>query len=157
VLWGGLWKGGHEACAPAFCCPLPLAPTRPRLTRTPNPLAHPPKRTPQKTLNLAGIFKDVLLIGLSVSLYRSTVGSLQFLGYGLALGGVVYYNWTKFRPPPGGAAAAGAQKAAAAGGAAAAAGAPAGERQPLLPAADAEAGGGGSGGAAAAAAAPLSS
>jgi hypothetical protein len=148
--------GSH---APSQAQPaIPAAHHAPR--RRASPFKHKAAPPVPQTLNLAGIFKDVLLIGLSVALYRSTVTSLQLLGYGVALGGVLYYNWHKFRPggaqqqqqqQKAGARAAVAVPAAAmtsAAGAAGAAGqqAAAEERQPLLAKGDAEAGGGGGGG-----------
>lgn len=50
----------------------------------------------RQTLNLAGVLKDWLLIGLSVALYGSAVSPLQLGGYGLSLAGVIAYNLAKF-------------------------------------------------------------
>lgn len=48
-------------------------------------------------MNLAGIFKDWVLIGLSVLLFASRVSLLQLAGYGFTLLGVAWYNHQKFQ------------------------------------------------------------
>lgn len=52
-------------------------------------------KTSALTMNLAGILKDWVLIGLSVALYSSRTTTLQLAGYSIALCGVVYYNYHK--------------------------------------------------------------
>jgi hypothetical protein len=57
------------------------------------------------TLNVAGVVKDWLLIGLSYALYHSPVTAIQLWGYGLAFLGVGWYNQQKradaaAKPPP---------------------------------------------------------
>ncbi|KXZ42051.1 hypothetical protein GPECTOR_216g445 [Gonium pectorale] len=54
-------------------------------------------RSSALTMNLAGVIKDWLLIGLSVSLYGSSVTQIQLAGYGLAFVGVMYYNVLKMQ------------------------------------------------------------
>jgi len=49
------------------------------------------------TMNIAGIVKDLMLIGLSVLLYKSIVTSTQVIGYSIALAGVFYYNYRKIQ------------------------------------------------------------
>ncbi|KAG2455118.1 hypothetical protein HYH02_000938 [Chlamydomonas schloesseri] len=59
-------------------------------------------RSSALTMNIAGVIKDWLLIFLSVLLYKSPVGQLQLLGYGVAFLGVCWYNYQKLqsaRPP----------------------------------------------------------
>ena len=48
------------------------------------------------TVNVAGVVKDCLLIGLSYVLFHSPVTWIQILGYAVALGGVFKYNLDKF-------------------------------------------------------------
>ena len=63
-------------------------------------------RTSALTMNVAGVVKDWLLIGLSAALFGSPVTALNLAGYGVAFCGVVWYNWGKWTaalapfPPP---------------------------------------------------------
>lgn len=50
-------------------------------------------KTSALVMNLAGVFKDVMLIYLSLSIFGSTVTELQALGYSVALCGAFYYNY----------------------------------------------------------------
>lgn len=43
-------------------------------------------------LTLCGVLKDVLLVAASMIIWRTQVTGLQFFGYGIALGGMVYYK-----------------------------------------------------------------
>lgn len=43
-------------------------------------------------MTLTGIFKNILLVVASVIIWNTTITPLQFLGYGLALCGLVYYS-----------------------------------------------------------------
>uniref|UniRef100_A0A383VIL4 Sugar phosphate transporter domain-containing protein n=1 Tax=Tetradesmus obliquus TaxID=3088 RepID=A0A383VIL4_TETOB len=52
-------------------------------------------KTSALVMNLAGVFKDVMLIYLSMSIYGSTVTELQVLGYSVALCGAFYYNYRR--------------------------------------------------------------
>lgn len=60
------------------------------------------------TMNIAGVVKDWLLIGLSVYMFKSPVSSMQLFGYGIAFLGVCWYNYQKaianlskpLAPPP---------------------------------------------------------
>uniref|UniRef100_A0A7S0YKQ8 Sugar phosphate transporter domain-containing protein n=1 Tax=Polytomella parva TaxID=51329 RepID=A0A7S0YKQ8_9CHLO len=54
-------------------------------------------RTSALIMNVAGIFKDWLLIVLSVFIFGAPVTSVQAVGYGVALLGVMYYNYSKIR------------------------------------------------------------
>ena len=49
------------------------------------------------TVNVAGVVKDCLLIGLSYVLFHSPVTWIQLLGYAIALGGVFKYNLDMLR------------------------------------------------------------
>jgi hypothetical protein len=68
-------------------------------------------RSSALTMNVAGVVKDWLLIGLSVLIFRSSITGLQLGGYGLAFAGVAWYNRSKMQQVV---AAASAQAAAAA-------------------------------------------
>ncbi|GAX76953.1 hypothetical protein CEUSTIGMA_g4400.t1 [Chlamydomonas eustigma] len=54
-------------------------------------------KTSALTMNIAGVVKDWLLIGLSVILFGSTVTGLQLFGYLIAFAGVMYYNYLKIQ------------------------------------------------------------
>lgn len=43
-------------------------------------------------MTLTGIFKNILLVVASVLIWRTTITPLQFIGYGTALAGLVYYS-----------------------------------------------------------------
>jgi hypothetical protein len=50
-------------------------------------------------LTLAGILKAILLVATSVLLYNDSITLLQFLGYSIALAGLIYYSlgWTQIK------------------------------------------------------------
>eukprot|EP00877_Chromochloris_zofingiensis_P006142 jgi/Chrzof1/1781/Cz10g20260.t1 len=54
-------------------------------------------KTSALTMNVAGVVKDWLLIGLSCILYGSVVTTMQLVGYSIALAGVFYYNYNKVK------------------------------------------------------------
>eukprot|EP00891_Asterochloris_glomerata_P000641 jgi/Astpho2/641/Aster-04482 len=54
-------------------------------------------KTSALTMNIAGVIKDWLLIGLSVLLFKSPVTSINLGGYGIAFGGVCWYNYRKLQ------------------------------------------------------------
>ena len=54
-------------------------------------------KTSALTMNVAGVIKDWLLIGMSSLLFHSKVTPLNLQGYGLAFAGVFWYNWTKLK------------------------------------------------------------
>eukprot|EP00240_Pyramimonas_obovata_P013295 CAMPEP_0118934048 /NCGR_PEP_ID=MMETSP1169-20130426/13456_1 /TAXON_ID=36882 /ORGANISM="Pyramimonas obovata, Strain CCMP722" /LENGTH=262 /DNA_ID=CAMNT_0006876909 /DNA_START=391 /DNA_END=1179 /DNA_ORIENTATION=- len=54
-------------------------------------------KTSALSMNVAGVVKDWLLIGLSVWLFDAPVSSLSLEGYLVAFAGVCYYNYTKLR------------------------------------------------------------
>jgi len=54
-------------------------------------------RSSALTMNIAGVIKDWLLIMLSVLMFGSPVSVLQLLGYGVAFGGVCWYNYLKYQ------------------------------------------------------------
>ena len=63
-------------------------------------------KTSALTMNVAGVIKDWLLIGMSSFLFHSKVTPLNLQGYGIAFAGVCWYNWTKLKAMnqvPGGA------------------------------------------------------
>ena len=43
-------------------------------------------------MTLCGILKNILLVIASVMIWHTSISSLQFIGYGIALGGLVYYS-----------------------------------------------------------------
>ena len=43
-------------------------------------------------LTLCGVLKDILLVGASMIIWQDPVSGLQFFGYSIALGGLVYYK-----------------------------------------------------------------
>jgi hypothetical protein len=64
-------------------------------------------RTSALTMNVAGVLKDWLLIGLSASLFGAPISALNLGGYGIALVGVCVYNFSRLRAMAAAAAAAG--------------------------------------------------
>lgn len=54
-------------------------------------------KTSALTMNVAGVFKDWLLIAFSWSVIRDTVTTMNLIGYGIAFMGVAYYNHIKLR------------------------------------------------------------
>eukprot|EP00892_Ulva_mutabilis_P012648 jgi/Ulvmu1/9756/UM055_0096.1 len=52
-------------------------------------------RTSALTMNIGGVVKDWLLIGLSASIFHSVVTAVNLGGYGLAFAGVFWYNLQK--------------------------------------------------------------
>lgn len=54
-------------------------------------------KTSALTMNIAGVVKDWLLIGLSVVLFHSAVTSLNLGGYFLAFLAVCWYNYQKLQ------------------------------------------------------------
>ena len=48
-------------------------------------------------MNIAGVVKDWLLIGLSVALFHSAVSGLNLFGYLIAFLGVCWYNYRKLQ------------------------------------------------------------
>jgi len=52
-------------------------------------------RTSALTMNVAGVIKDWLLIGLSTALFKSPVTTLNLFGYLIAFTGVCWYNYAK--------------------------------------------------------------
>ena len=65
-------------------------------------------KTSALTMNVAGVLKDWLLIGLSALLFASPISTQSLLGYLLAFSGVCYYNYKKMqakaqasKAPPG--------------------------------------------------------
>ncbi|KAG9667790.1 DUF250 domain membrane protein, partial [Aureobasidium melanogenum] len=49
-------------------------------------------RTSSLVLTLCGVLKDILLVVASMLIFRDPVAPLQFFGYSIALGGLVYYK-----------------------------------------------------------------
>ena len=43
-------------------------------------------------LTLCGVLKDILLVAASMIIWQDPVSPLQFFGYSIALGGLVYYK-----------------------------------------------------------------
>lgn len=43
-------------------------------------------------MTLTGILKNILLVGASVMIWQTSITPLQFLGYAIALAGLVYYS-----------------------------------------------------------------
>lgn len=54
-------------------------------------------KTSALTMNIAGVVKDWLLIGLSVILFGNPVTGIQLFGYGISFVGVMYYNYQKIQ------------------------------------------------------------
>lgn len=54
-------------------------------------------KTSALTMNIAGVVKDWMLIGLSVALFKSAVTSLNLFGYFIAFLAVCWYNYRKFQ------------------------------------------------------------
>ena len=80
-------------------------------------------KTSALTMNIAGVVKDWMLIGLSVWLFHSAVSGLNLFGYFIAFLAVCWYNYQKLQaakaaaglPPPSPSSASEAAAAAAAG------------------------------------------
>jgi drug/metabolite transporter (DMT)-like permease len=49
-------------------------------------------KTSAVVLTLCGVLKDILLVGASMMIWGTQVTPLQFFGYSIALGGMVYYK-----------------------------------------------------------------
>ncbi|KAK0383549.1 hypothetical protein NLU13_9460 [Sarocladium strictum] len=49
-------------------------------------------KTSGLVMTLTGIFKNILLVAAAVIIWNTQITPLQFLGYGVALGGLVYYS-----------------------------------------------------------------
>ena len=49
-------------------------------------------RTSSLVLTLCGVLKDILLVAASMWIWGTKVSPLQFFGYSIALGGLVYYK-----------------------------------------------------------------
>jgi drug/metabolite transporter (DMT)-like permease len=49
-------------------------------------------KTSSLVLTLCGVLKDILLVAASILIWSTTVTFLQFFGYSIALGGLVYYK-----------------------------------------------------------------
>lgn len=49
-------------------------------------------KTSSLVLTLCGVLKDILLVAFSMIVWSTTVTFLQFVGYGIALGGLVFYK-----------------------------------------------------------------
>ncbi|KAF7551046.1 hypothetical protein G7046_g7826 [Stylonectria norvegica] len=49
-------------------------------------------KTSAVVLTLCGVLKDVMLVGASMAIWGTPVTSVQFFGYSIALGGMVYYK-----------------------------------------------------------------
>jgi hypothetical protein len=43
-------------------------------------------------MTLTGIFKSILLVGVSVFIWNTSISRLQFVGYAIALAGLTYYS-----------------------------------------------------------------
>ena len=43
-------------------------------------------------MTLCGVLKDIILVGASMLIWGTQVSPLQFFGYSIALGGLVYYK-----------------------------------------------------------------
>ncbi|GAB4819493.1 hypothetical protein N2152v2_006539 [Parachlorella kessleri] len=54
-------------------------------------------KTSALTMNIAGVAKDWMLIGLSVWIYKSAVTQLNLFGYGIAFLAVCWYNFQKLQ------------------------------------------------------------
>lgn len=49
-------------------------------------------KTSSLVLTLSGVLKDILLVGASIAIWGTHVSGLQFFGYSIALGGLMYYK-----------------------------------------------------------------
>lgn len=49
-------------------------------------------KTSGLVMTLCGVLKDILLVVASMLIFRDPVSGLQFFGYSIALGGLVYYK-----------------------------------------------------------------
>jgi hypothetical protein len=52
-------------------------------------------RTSALTMNVCGVIKDWILIGLSVAVFHSSVTHVNLIGYSIAFLGVAWYNYQK--------------------------------------------------------------
>lgn len=43
-------------------------------------------------MTLCGVLKDILLVGASIAIWGTHISGLQYFGYSIALGGLVYYK-----------------------------------------------------------------
>ena len=55
-------------------------------------LLHQIGKTSSLVLTLCGVLKDILLVAASMIIWQDPVSPLQFFGYSIALGGLVYYK-----------------------------------------------------------------
>ncbi|EIE22024.1 plastidic phosphate translocator-like protein [Coccomyxa subellipsoidea C-169] len=69
-------------------------------------------KTSALTMNIAGVIKDWLLIGLSVLIFKAQVTRINLGGYSLAFAGVCWYNYKKLQGMKARTAAAAAQQKA---------------------------------------------
>jgi enterochelin esterase-like enzyme len=60
-------------------------------------------KTSALTMNIAGVAKDWMLIGLSVALFHSAVSHLNLFGYVIAFAAVCWYNFRKLQAAKAGA------------------------------------------------------
>lgn len=49
-------------------------------------------KTSGLVMTLTGIFKSILLVMVSVLIWSTSISALQFVGYAIALGGLIYYS-----------------------------------------------------------------
>eukprot|EP00959_Pyramimonas_sp_CCMP1952_P291166 6090470-Pyramimonas_sp.AAC.1 len=54
-------------------------------------------KTSALSMNVAGVVKDWILIGLSIYIFNAPVSSISLEGYLLAFVGVCYYNYSKLK------------------------------------------------------------
>ena len=54
-------------------------------------------KTSALTMNIAGVVKDFFLIMISSIMFESPVSSLQIVGFSVAVSGVFYYNYSKYK------------------------------------------------------------
>jgi Triose-phosphate Transporter family len=52
-------------------------------------------RTSALTMNVCGVIKDWILIGLSMAIFHSSVTNVNLIGYSIAFLGVTWYNYQK--------------------------------------------------------------
>ena len=43
-------------------------------------------------MTLCGVLKDILLVGASIAIWGTPISALQYFGYSVALGGLIYYK-----------------------------------------------------------------
>ena len=51
-------------------------------------------------LTLSGMLKDIMLVASSVIFFGTPIATLQILGYGVALSGILYFKKIRTAPPP---------------------------------------------------------